>query len=104
MPGGPVAVGGGIGANAPKSKFAGIFMVRFFHRVHFAPHLILYFSFSLLSRPLSPHSAASYLAMIPVPSLAFSRCLIGFVPLVTPFLSPQPSPMAMASHHPKDLS
>ena len=28
MPGGPVAAGGGIGANAPKSKFAGILMVR----------------------------------------------------------------------------
>jgi MFS transporter, SP family, sugar:H+ symporter len=27
MPGGPVAVGGGIGANAPKSKFSGILMV-----------------------------------------------------------------------------
>ncbi len=27
MPGGPVAAGGGIGANAPKSKLAGIFMV-----------------------------------------------------------------------------
>jgi MFS transporter, SP family, sugar:H+ symporter len=28
MPGGPVAVGGGIGANAPKSKVTGILMVR----------------------------------------------------------------------------
>ena len=27
MPGGPVATGGGIGANAPKSKLAGILMV-----------------------------------------------------------------------------
>ena len=27
MPGGPVAAGGGIGANAPKNKLAGVFMV-----------------------------------------------------------------------------
>jgi hypothetical protein len=27
MPGGPVAAGDGIGANAPKSKLAGVFMV-----------------------------------------------------------------------------
>ena len=30
MPGGPVATGGGIGANGSKSKLAGIFMVSFF--------------------------------------------------------------------------
>ncbi|KAH9978312.1 MFS monosaccharide transporter [Russula compacta] len=29
MPGGPIAAGGGIGANAPKSKFAGILMTAF---------------------------------------------------------------------------
>jgi SP family sugar:H+ symporter-like MFS transporter len=28
MAGGPAVTGGGIGANAPKSKFAGILMVR----------------------------------------------------------------------------
>jgi len=28
MPGGPIAAGGGIGANAPKSKIAGVLMVR----------------------------------------------------------------------------
>ena len=44
MPGGPVATGGGIGANGSKSKLAGIFMVSFFfHRAHFAaPFLILF--------------------------------------------------------------
>jgi hypothetical protein len=101
MPGGPVALGGGIGANAPKSKLAGIFMVRPFRRAHFAPPLMPFFHFS---RPLSPHSVASYLVMILVPSPAFSKCLTGFVPLVTPFPSPQPSLMATASHHLKGRS
>src|SRR6267154_4706270 len=101
MPGGPVAAGGGIGANAPKSKLAGIFMVRPFHRAHFPP-LILFFS--LLSRPLSPHSVASYLVMTPVPSPAFSRCLTGFVPLVTLFPSPQPSLTATVYHPRKGRS
>ena len=31
MPGGPVAAGDGIGANAPKSKLAGVFMVGLFY-------------------------------------------------------------------------
>jgi SP family sugar:H+ symporter-like MFS transporter len=44
MPGGPVAAGGGIGANAPKSKLAGIFMVRPFHHAHFAPPHAHFFS------------------------------------------------------------
>src|SRR6266403_5530289 len=59
-----------------------------FHRAHFSSHLILFPP--LLSRPLSPHSVASHMVMILVLSLAFSRCLTGFVPLVTPFPSPQP--------------
>ena len=101
MPGGPVAAGGGSGLNAPKNKLAGIVMVRPFYRARFVSPLML---FLLLSRPLSPHSVASYLAMILVPSPAFSRCLTGFVPLVTPFPSPQPSLMATASHHLKDPS
>ena len=37
MPGGPVAAGGGIGANAPKSKYAGILMVCPFYP---APRLV----------------------------------------------------------------
>jgi MFS transporter, SP family, sugar:H+ symporter len=48
MPGGPVAVGGGIGVNAPKNKMAGIVMVRPIHRAHFAP--LLKFSFYFFSR------------------------------------------------------
>ena len=40
MPGGPIAAGGGIGANAPKNKLAGVFMVSPFRRAHFAPHLM----------------------------------------------------------------
>ena len=52
MPGGPVAVGGGIniGANAPKSKLAGILMVRPFRRAHFAPLIYIYFSQDVLRR------------------------------------------------------
>ncbi len=73
-----------------------------FHRAHFSSHLILFPP--LLSRPLSPHSVASHMVMILVLSLAFSRCLTGFVPLVTPFPSPQPSLMAMASRHLKGRS
>jgi hypothetical protein len=46
MPGGPVATGGGIGANAPKNKLTGVVMVRPFHRAHFAPPLMLFFLFS----------------------------------------------------------
>ena len=49
MPG-PVAVGGGIGANAPKNKLTGVVMVRLFHRrAHFAP-LFLLFSQDLFRR------------------------------------------------------
>jgi MFS transporter, SP family, sugar:H+ symporter len=46
MPGGPVAVGGGIGANVPKSKLAGIFMVCSFHRAYSAspPHANFFFT------------------------------------------------------------
>ena len=100
MPGGPVATGGGIGANAPKNKFTGVLMVRPFPPCSLPfPH-----TFPLLSRPPSPHSVVSYLVMILVPSLAFSRCLTGFVPLVTPFPSPQPSLMATASRHLKGPS
>ncbi len=51
MPGGPVAAGPGIGANAPKNKLTGVVMVRPFHPIHFAPALM---HFSLFSRPLSP--------------------------------------------------
>ena len=102
MPGGPVAMDGGIGANAPKSKFAGILMVRPSHPAHFAPPLMLFFS--LLSRPLSPHSVVSYSVMIPEPYPVFSRCLTGFVPLVTPFPSRRSSPTATAFHHLKGPS
>jgi len=42
MPGGPVAAGGGIGANAPKNKLAGIFMVSPWS-AHFTHSLILLF-------------------------------------------------------------
>jgi hypothetical protein len=42
MPGGPVAAGGGIGANAPKNKLTGVVMVRPFHRAYFAPPLMLF--------------------------------------------------------------
>ena len=102
MPGGPIAAGGGIGANAPKNKLAGVFMVSPFRRAHFVPQL-MFFPPSP-SRPLSPHSVASYLVMILVPSLAFSRCLTGFVPLVTPSPSPRPSLMATASRQLKGRS
>jgi SP family sugar:H+ symporter-like MFS transporter len=47
MPGGPVAVGGGIGANAPKSKLAGIFMVCPFYPAPISPsltHPLFFFS------------------------------------------------------------
>jgi hypothetical protein len=102
MPGGPVTAGGGIGLNAPKNKLAGIVMVRPFHRVLTSPPPLMLFL--LLSRPLSPHSVASYLVMILVPSPVFSRCLTGFAPLVTAFPSPQPSLMATASHQVKGPS
>jgi MFS transporter, SP family, sugar:H+ symporter len=48
MPGGPVAAGGGIGANAPRSKLAGIFMVRPLRRAHFASPPLSCFFFSSL--------------------------------------------------------
>ena len=101
MPG-PVATGGGIGANAPKNKLTGVVMVRPFPPCSLRSPSHPFFS--LLSRPLSPHSVASYLVMILAPSPAFSRCPTGFVPLVTPFPSPQPSLMAMASHQLKGRS
>ena len=43
MPGGPVATGGGIGANAPKSKLAGILMVCPLYPTLFSPSLISLF-------------------------------------------------------------
>jgi hypothetical protein len=52
MPGGPVATGGGIGANAPKNKLTGVVMVRPFHRPHFAPLLISLMLFFLSSLDL----------------------------------------------------
>jgi len=50
MPGGPVATGGGIGANTPKTKLAGIVMVCPFSPAHlslshpcdFSPYKVLF--------------------------------------------------------------
>ena len=96
MPGGPVATGGGIGANAPKSKLAGILMVcpSYPLLAFLGPFLILLFS---LKRLLLLHSVVFSSVMIPVPSLAFSRCQTGFVPLATLFPSHLASPMATVS-------
>ena len=101
MPG-PIATGGGIGANAPKNKLTGVVMVRPFPPCSLRSPSHPFFP--LLSRPLSPHSVASYLVMILVPSPVFSRCLTGFVPLVTPFPSRRSSPTATAFHHLKGPS
>ena len=46
MPGGPIAAGGGIGANAPKNKLAGVFMVSFFAVITSLP-ISCFFSLSL---------------------------------------------------------
>ena len=91
-------MGGGIGANAPKSKIAGVLMVG----------ALVLFSSVLLShlhqRPVSLHLEESSSAMIPVPSLVSSRCQTGLKLLATAFLSPRSSPMAMESLLLKDLS
>jgi hypothetical protein len=49
MPGGPVAAGGGIGANAPKNKLAGVFMVCPFPPCSRRPPSHPFFSFFLKS-------------------------------------------------------
>ena len=91
MPGGPVDMSGGIGANAPKSKIAGILMVGVI--ASYSSLRILH----LHKRPVLPHLEESSTDMILVPSLVSSRCRTGLKLLATVFLSHRPSPTAMAS-------
>ena len=101
MPGGPAAIGAGIGANAPKNKLAGILMVCPFYPALASPSLILLRSHK---RPVLLRSVVFSSVMTPVPSLAFNRCQTGFALLVTLFPSHPPSPMATVSRPLRGLS